>query len=297
MKTPAVIVFSKDRPLQLQAYLESLLYYTDVDPEGIAVLFVPSLDYIELVRYFSGTGIRWIAEGEGSPAFLDLEAQGIVASASFDSALRWIIKSLVRDHVLFGCDDVIWFRGADLESATRLLQANPSLIGVSLRLGHNICWAPRTIPSEGWTDSDRESRAESYAVWKWTQAPGHWGYPFELMASVYRTSLVRRILASETDGWRIPNQLESQGVQWCRRNMGATQPLMAMANGYSAAAAIDCNRVQSAYLNTFHGGPEVSAANLLEAYRHGRRLDWRSYTDITPPDCFIGSMGLRLAWT
>lgn len=58
----SVIVFSKDRPLQLQAYLESLFYYSSIKEDSIYVLYQPTenISYQELIGQYPN--IHWVEE-------------------------------------------------------------------------------------------------------------------------------------------------------------------------------------------------------------------------------------------
>jgi hypothetical protein len=66
----SVIVFSKNRPLQLQAYLESLLYYSGVEDGSIYVLYKETggISYWELIQKYQK--VNWIEEVK---FFSDLE--------------------------------------------------------------------------------------------------------------------------------------------------------------------------------------------------------------------------------
>ncbi len=56
---PSIIVFSKDRPMQLHGYLESLLYFSDAQESDITVLYfeVNGIDYSRVIKAFPS--VNW----------------------------------------------------------------------------------------------------------------------------------------------------------------------------------------------------------------------------------------------
>lgn len=261
------LIFTKDRPLQCEALLESLRHHTGIGPPDVHVLHP---DQIELYRptVHASPGVHWHAE-EGS----------------FDAALRRLFSShgpfdTSTDGVLTLVDDCIFLRQANLAAAARCLRDNPSVLSVSLRLGRNISARPSIISGR------------TVSFWRWTvAASGHWAYPFSISCDLHRLSLLRAVLSSR-DRFTVPNELEAAGVSYC-----VTHPVPsfnAMLGGDAAAACLDVNRVQAVHPNAFQGGPEVSSQSLIDAYQRGRRLNWRAYEGITTDDCFIGHVGLQL---
>lgn len=262
------LIFTKDRPLQCEALIESLRHYTQIDPFDVHVLYPNQFElYRPTVR--SSSGVHWHGE-----------------DGSFDAALRALFSTrgpfdIDTDAVLLLVDDCFFFRDTSLRSAAGCLRDNRSVLSFSMRLGRNIRRGPSMV------------HGSKVSFWRWAAASWHWGYPFSISCDLHRVSLVREVLASR-DTFTIPNDLESAGVLYCFKNRVPT--FNAMFNGHSVAACLDANRVQDFHPNAFHGGPEVSAQNLISAYQQGQRLDWRSYEGITPGDCFIGHLGVRLVW-
>ena len=87
----SIVVFSKDRPLQLHAYLESLLLFSDALPQNITVIYKYSegINYAKVISHFPL--INWHNQGD------------------FYSDLMTAVSSSGK-YILFGCDDVVFIR-------------------------------------------------------------------------------------------------------------------------------------------------------------------------------------------
>lgn len=287
-----IIVFSKDRPLQLDAYLASLLHCGKLDPSDVSAVYVPDPCYEPLIADWPQ--VNWVAEADG-----------------FFSALKGIIDALDDDELLmFGCDDVVFFRDFDVAQIKQHMKDHPDVLGLALRLGTNVVGWPNTQPNA-------EKRGDLW-VWDTDAQKKHWRYPFELMGTVYRSSLVKRIL--EVGGpFRGPNDFEGIGMRLCsgprmpmRRKLmralrgkpaevGENQRIadgrLMMLDGPNHCAAQDVNLVQSIVANTIQGTDEHDIDTLKQKYADGYRIDWRSMQGIVPDDCFIGDRYWKLMKT
>jgi hypothetical protein len=256
------LIFSKDRPLQLHAYLDSLFGLTNIRQEQVSII-VPSLDdYMAVSKEFPE--VVWINEK---------------VIGGFDLSLREYVNSDLNDDdiLLFGCDDVVYIRPCSLAYIPKILE-NKDYLGFSLRLGKNI--VPRPL-----------SRGTGMVFsWPWAGFGSHWGYPFELMASCYRGSLVKEIVNSNKGQMHCPNHLESYGVTYCINKKGSVHPEMAMFNSPNYAVAMDVNRVQHHFQNKFTGSEMQDVEYLKKIFREGKRLDWTELFGIQPQDCFVGNL-------
>lgn len=348
MKNLTTVVFSKGRPMQLQAYLESLMHYTKIPIEQVIIVYHEGPGYDVLRSDDKFKNAAWIDD----------------SLTGFDATLRATIYTLNNEsYVLFGCDDVVYFRDVDIPSALNIMmQHGPrhSILGYSLRLGLNIANSDK-IAHESIATKDqtlKKIRKESGSVWStidetigldtiqgvpqrfigigndayaysmqsqhkidtwmypndevakkekvekkpvpqnvkrhlmwnWVKNDWHWGYPFELMGSIYHSDLVKKIVSYKpNDPFRCPNDLEGRGDgilrYWEVSSYGVN---LVMSHGPSACAAQDVNRVQDYAKNPIHGTPEHSAERLEKLFLEGKRIDWQKIKGIEPKDCFIG---------
>lgn len=260
------IVFSKDRPMQLDAYLASLLYYSDIQQKDIVVLLYDAKNYSYLLEQYPN--VKFISEDTHGGFFNTF--QSVVNNAD--------------DKILFGCDDVVYIREFTTDIIEKCLDQYPNTIGFSLRLGSNI---------KSWPPGEYSTKI---VLWKWAIASDAWNYPWECMASCYHKALVQKIIEKYGDKIKNPNFLESYGFYYvCEHTFD--QPYLAMFNSESYAVAQDINRVQDLFPNAIHGDETQTSENLIKLYYEGYRLDWMNLRHITPPDFFVGNTYFKLCKT
>jgi hypothetical protein len=253
-----VLCFSKDRPLQLQAYLESLMHYSGIPQSCITVLYketAPIL-YDKLIADFPG--VVWWKETD------------------FRADLRKIVGG-AREYILLGCDDVVYLEEWQPEHCMDMFVAHPEVVAVGLRIGRNVMdvgkWDCRLLEQWGLLDT-------------WQQA-------WETGSSLYRKADVLNLLAVKPNqDFKIdykpvtlqgdtiataaltPNFLEAMGHRnqsaWLSddRHHLACYP-------YSRAVAFSVNLVQSEFVNQWDGSKRTRPEQLHQEYLAGRRLNWK----------------------
>jgi hypothetical protein len=292
--TPAVhvIVFSKDRPLQLHGYLTSLFehwsgaYWVDVlvrrrGPYEAA--------YAEVEAEFSGRTSFWDEESFGG----DLDAI--------------IPTSDATPLTCFGCDDAVFVAPVDTALLLPLFEAAPKLLGISLRLGQTVrrgMWGhamaqPRFLAGMHEFQSCPVYPAPA-CVLEWdctaTGSAGDWAYPWDVVGTVYRTDFVRRMVAAlAAEGFATnPSTLEHYGAQRWPQHAEGTTLLRAWHRPRLVLPTV--NVVQSEFPNGVVGGGGLDPAFLLECWGRGLRLDPFRYAAAPPADSWrTGDLFLRRA--
>jgi len=258
-----VIVFSKDRPLQLHATVASLRTHC-IDPQWmqVQVLALASDDAMKQ-RY------KQVAR--------ELPFAAFVAENDFKRDLCEMVRG--ARHVAFVCDDALFVGPWSIERALRMLREIPNAIGVSLRLGRNTTYCypqrqPQRIPPsadllEGWCACD------------WTKADLDFAYPLELSSSVYR---VQDVWALLTDlPYRTPNQLEEQLAARAATFAGR-MPILVYPQA-SIAFCAPLNVVQSTHANRHGVRPSDTAQALAQRFDEGLRVDVEVLRGYTPRAC------------
>jgi len=271
-----VIVFSHRRQLQLHAYLESLIHF--VRTSEIHVIYPKENHYVPVWANFqaSSSNIQFQAELDG-----------------FDATLRAVLKSVKTRYVMFGCDDVTWTHPVAIQTICEAI--TPDVLGFSLKLSDHI--RPKNHPP-----------APMARKWNWADRAGTktephvhlWGYPFELIGTVYRTSDVVDLLdqlpnnsvangkASELEG---PNHFEQQGCALWRigkdkHNMRERRHCM-LRNENASCICQSVNVVQSR--TSSHQGTKEEEPDILEQkYQKGWRLDWKAAIDTRHHEVWTG---------
>lgn len=270
----SVICFSKDRPLQLHAYLESLMHYSGLQQDAITVLYkvVSPITYNAVIDSFPN--VHWVSE------------------TSFAQDLLSIL-SAADDLVLWGCDDVVFKSQFDIGLCIKAFD-DPKLFGFTLRQGGNLAgfneWLTEFVSYEN-----------GVLVWDRVKLAT---YPWEVSASIYRKSDILDLLDMRIEMdqyacdevwkalWYIykpgdrlpaialitgPNMLEWVPFYWHGKSWAKCADRSYMACfAFSKSVSFSVNRVQEVAPNSYdcvHTEPE----ELYWAYTvEGKRLDWRA---------------------
>ena len=258
-----VVVFSKDRPLQLDAALSSIeLNLADGEASDIHVLYRASTP-----RY--AAGYRILA-GQHPRAILHAEAD-------FKSDLIGLLSRAA--HVIFLVDDTIFVAEFALAAAINALALDPGLVGFSYRLGRNTTYCytldkPQRLPAF-------DPIGAGTLSFDWTSAEHDFGYPLEVSSSMYRTADILPII--ERLAFRNPNTLEA-GLAHEADGFRTTRPRLACYQ-QSVALSVPANMVQTAWANRVDGRPELAPEALLERYEVGDRIDVQHYQGHVPNAC------------
>ena len=260
----SVIVFSKDRPMQLHAYLESLIWASGCQEEQIYVLYreVSPVCYDKVKRYFPY--VHWIVERK----FIE-QLQEIIAEAD--------------GYIMFGCDDVVFMDKFDLQDMERYIAANDNIFGFSLRLGNNIKPMPKKIQKEG-----------EYCTWSWENEQSHYGYPWELDCTLYRKSDITHIIEKAGgENIKSPNYLESVPEENPKEYVSRKQ--LAAYFDRSKAIVITVNRVQETHQNEVDSSQITDVLSLFIKYQYEDRiLDLKNITKCKYDRVHVGSEYFKL---
>jgi hypothetical protein len=304
MKMISNIVFTKNRPLQLDAYLESLYRY------------FPS----ELIQTYVIYKIE-LFEEQYNRLFSKYPNCTVIEENDFHSDFLKILNEITTNYILFGIDDVVYFDSVDFEVIDEIFnKRSKDTFGFSLRFSkENVkdgndpiietIVAGQTVYSLNWTQGRSPSTS----------------YPFELCATIYPSDLVKRVINSVINNNPLirklfssgsalmnvlakiistrpilksfgyffnPNTLESWNCRWCQNHSNEVPGFLYFQK--QCATAIQVNMVNVTMRKTFDGSAEHTVEALNEKYKHGYRLDidFVSGNKPTAPHC--GQEYLRL---
>ncbi|NLC93273.1 MAG: DUF1792 domain-containing protein [Treponema sp.] len=239
----SIIVFSKDRPLQLHAYLESLQHFSDAKLETISVLYckTPNVNYEKVINAFPQ--IQWIEENNFYTNLLSL-------------------VSTAKDKILFGCDDVVFTDHFSIETASSVLDTNDQIFGFSFRLGTNI----QPLPY-------KHAVVENNIIWNWMIADtNQYNYPWELDCTLYRKTDIEQMIAKLGKQINNPNYFEEYFAVSPLDYIN--KPLMACSNKKNNAVVITVNRVQETHKNAVDENSITNVHYLNKIYNeNGNTLD------------------------
>jgi hypothetical protein len=250
-----LVIFSKDRPAQLELLLRSVKrFWEGWEQQRIHVLFAHSTE-----AFSRGFGVvRGL-----HPEF------GYVDEAASQRPFKDNVVSLLGDepYIAFLVDDNVVKEPFSLaEPEFDRLASDPDIAALSLRLAPHMdyCYpADLHAPPPAF---------DEHRVWRWVDASGDWGYPMSLDGNTFRTPELRPLI--ERADFVNPNSLE---VDLARRPLAAPKMIC---RARAAVLNIPANRVQTTVLNRHSGGdPE----RLNSMFLTGARLDLQPLVGLTTP--------------
>ncbi len=276
-----ILVFSRDRALQIQATLASLgLRASDHSIARVAVLYKATTrrhlgQYERLASEFAG-GVRFVQEMDFRQQVLEL------LNASFGGLHNKQWKETQRDqsdHCLFLVDDTIFIRSFRLQSASAALDANRDALGFSLRLGRNT--------TECYSANRRQRLPKFQALgsevlkFGWTRSDGDFGYPLELSSSLYSARTIGELLQGIE--FENPSTLESQ-MSIRARDYASSHPAL-LCYEQSVAFSAPLNRVQTVFPNRTASSRQYSPDHLADLFDAGKRLNVAALEGFVPRAC------------
>jgi hypothetical protein len=248
-----IVCFSRNRPIQLQGYLQSLHdCVDDLDRVRLQVL----------VR----------AERDFESAYNQVQAEfpqvRFVRERDFQTDLRAMLGA--SQYTCFGCDDVVYVRDVSIQTILDAFR-EAEVLAFSLRLGLNV----RRSMFHGDTRPPRTlARHDGLLRWDVHDAHGHpdWGYAFELNGTVYPTEVVERVMSETSPA--SPNRFEAAAAgTWSK----TTRRRIMCAWSESRLVVPTVNVVQADFANPICGAVGLDPSFLLECWRKGLRLDVQRY--------------------
>ncbi len=277
-----VLVFSRDRALQLQAALTSFQ------------LLVADLTSAPMVVLYRATSARHQAQYQRLA-----EEQGDRASFVPESDFRRQVIEILNGSVpkrgdpigtssrheasaqycLFLVDDSIFVRSLRLGHAEQALQSNPDALGFSLRLGRNTSYCytlrrPQALPKF-------EILENGVLRFRWPRSDGDFGYPLEISSSLYGLEMISGLVQGLD--FNSPSSLESQ-MSVHGRDFSRSRPALLCCEK-SVAFSAPLNRVQMVYENRVADSSRFSVEHLADLFDQGRRINVRSLTGFVPNAC------------
>jgi len=261
------IIFSKDRPLQLDATIRSLAARcTDGDLLSLHVIYTATSalqveGYHRLRRNLAGNiAVTWVEE------------------KNFKTDVMTLLSR--EDLVLWLVDDNIFYRDFSIAAAREALVQHQDALAFSLRLGENTSYCypldqPQPLPTF-------ISVAPGIMKFAWPKASYDFGYPLEVSSSLYRTRDIIPLLSSLP--FRNPNTLEEQMAAHCQLYAHSYPYLLCFRTSVTFCNPI--NKVQTvAHGNRAGNQPANSPEELTKRFLAGERLAVERFRDYHPNAC------------
>lgn len=267
------IIFSKDRPMQLDLTLRTYSNHclSKKIKNKIIVLYKTSDENYE--RAYDMLIKEW-------------HPNGILFKKEYDFKSDLIECCSGSDFITFVTDDTIFTNDFDLDEITHLLKHNTRTAGFSLRLGLNTvkCFAlncDNAIPSV-------MDMASNILLYSWSdhflKSQDDFSYPMELSSSVYcnRSFLENAI---NEGSYSNPNTLEDILYKRIMQSHFYSMPFLMMYK-QSCAFSNPLNIVQNTHPNNRNANAYIfSPTSLLNDFFNGYRIDASEFENYVSNGC------------
>lgn len=232
-----VIIFSYNRPAQLDLLLRSMKRFTDFS--DVYVTYMHDESYKE--------GYDRVIKDNPDVRF----------EYRKKNLKYYIMKELTSELTMFCPDDDVFIGKVSLKDREfKQFKENPDILCLSLRLGRNCNYC---------FDRDKPVQVPKmkHNTWEWRKYPLDWGYPMSCSCTVFRTSELKSVL--ERIDFKIPSHIEAQMWQTPLPN-----PLMMC---YPSQKVLECpiNAVQDEFNNNRTGN--VGTKWLNDEFLKGEEID------------------------
>lgn len=248
---PGVIVFSKDRPLQLHALLASYLHFVrPVMPVTILyAVSAPDMEkaYAEVQEEFSGQPFHFIRE------------------TVFRQDLLKVIRDCPYSRLFFLVDDMAFKAETDLNFFGGLDVRN---YVPSLRMGNHLTYSYTTRKKQALPRLSPGVDYPGMFEWNWAEGEGDWAYPLSVDGHLFDTAEILFIL--EKLLFKAPNSLEHA----MQIMLPLYQRKKGLCFGESRVLNNPCNKVQREN-NNISG--DLSAEELLAKWNEGYAIDFLAW--------------------
>ena len=298
------IVFTRNRPLQLEAYLQSSVRHLPEEVIQTYILYKQDLfdeEYIELFRRMPHCVV--------------------IREENFHVDFTNLIMGIETPYVLFGTDDVVYYDSVPFPLVDTIFSRYPEeIFGFSFRL------SPLTAAESADVFREVDIGGEKVYRLDWKEGRSSISrYPFELNSTVYRTSLVQEIVSRVTkerpylarwfgkdsafartlrpltsmkdfhrwiETFCNPNTLESDCYRWCKKHKAMLPGRLFFQK--LCASAIQVNTVNATTHNPIARTEEHTVEILNEKYREGFRVDLDAIVENKPKVTHVGPEYFRL---
>jgi len=257
-KNIATIIFSCDRPMQLNLCLRSL--YENLDEySDIHVLYTYSNDDFK----------KAYETEEKKHKFVEFRREN-----DFKSDLLQLIHD--KMYVLFVVDDCIFTNDFSVNEIEKLLEERDDIIGFSLRLGLNTKYC---YPENKSQEIPEYEIYKDKMVFNWSNAEYDFGYPLELSSSIYRVKDIFAILYDCK--YKNPNELE--WLMYLNKDIYKNERPKLSCYKQSVAFCNPINKVQTANaVNRSGDSIEYSAHSLLTEFNKCGIIKYSKFKGFVP---------------
>lgn len=183
MPKTEIIIFSKNRPLQLKSLLISIIENSDIEANQINIIYKVEhgISYDRLIEQYDCN---------------------FILQSNFLIQVYDLIRCSESDYIFFMVDDLIFRDKFSLKEVEFFLENNQDVEAFSFRLGRNI--------EDGLKPNFCQPDGGKFLTWETAKGLGNtWNYFWEVSSSIYRKELVLNYLEKCNPNYiNFPNPLE-----------------------------------------------------------------------------------------
>lgn len=260
-----ICIFSRNRPMQLQALLRSV--HTFAHSAG---------DVTVLYRY----------DDEYAAALEEVKAAHNNCNFIEDNDFKQQVISFLESspgNCFFLVDDIVFRRPIDMDVCNDILKNNPDVLTISLRLGLHLNYC---YPVNSYQQIPDGQVQQGFFLWPWRAGSHDWGYPFSVDGHIFRSKqLLDYIRHLE---FTTPNSFEAE-MQKIPHYFAL--PNLTICNVESSLFNNPLNRVQDAFQNR---SGNVTTEELLTRWNDGLEIDIEKLSRLIPNGAhFITELPMR----
>lgn len=245
------IIFSKKRPMQLDALLRSYRYFfCQAYISNTTIIYQDDNDSNIIEGYEKCKNYH------DNFTFVDENSAG-----GFKKALLSAFD-VRHEYSMFLVDDIIFKGNFGMDDGWDFKGSN--VLAHSLRLypGINYCYPTNEVVN-----------APSSCKWNWKNMKGDWGYPMSCDGHIFQTHILQQIC--KVLNYNNPNSLEGAMAQMAGSGQLDNFPLLTCYEKESKLINIPANRVQETCQNRV--GNIISPEELNQQFLNDKIVDWRKF--------------------
>ena len=254
--TFSIVIFSKDRPLQLKALIESYQYYCN-EPVALNIVYsASSHEYLNAYQTLFKSHEKALARVEND-------------KNGFRECLLSVLENLQSDKVFFLVDDILFKKKVSLENFMKFDRGHVPSLRMGLHLKRSYTQSKeQPIPSFTKVDSN-------FSSWGYSEGKLDWGYPLSVDGHIfYRDEIL--VMTRALD-FKAPNSYEAKLQKFnrlYRKKIGVCMEVSSILN-------IPCNKVQTENDNI---AGDFHQDDLLKLF-YEKKIDFKSYENLKNESC------------
>lgn len=297
-KVISIIVFSRDRALQLDATLSSFFRHCeDAADIPVNILYKATSEkhnfqYLQLIsEYADKKNVYFNREKKFRTDTLTLITHSMDPGVrtliylfilKFGIRARNITRNLLTpkfyNFIVFLVDDNLFISDFCIHDAVEQLVKQEKAIGFSLRLGKNTTYC--YMRGRNQTLPEFIEISPGILEYEWQKCQDDFYHVLEISSSIYR---IKDIFPAIHFSWfATPNQLEAQLAQY-RDKLSSLPKMLCYENSVTFCNPV--NKVQTEFMN--RSGEELlySSEKLSDLFALGARIDIASFDGFSPNSC------------